>query len=76
MSATLELTKEEGLAIVALKRLAERWPSTLTISSRSGKLVVTRSSKTSGKGRAYRTTIVAYIDRIPTTDIPSEEIDG
>lgn len=75
MSATLELTKEEGLAIVALRRLAERWPSTLTISSRSGKLVVTRDGKTSGKGHVYRTVVVAYIDRIPASG-NSEEIDG
>lgn len=38
----IELTKEEKLAIEALKRVAKRWPDTLWLFSASGTLTVMR----------------------------------
>lgn len=65
-----ELTTEERRAIESLKRLARRWPRTLTLASMSGDLCVIRTGdpRFTGDGSLDRQeAIVADIRGIPNT---------
>jgi hypothetical protein len=55
------LTEDEAKAISALKRLARRWPKTLTLFSWSGSLYVMKPSPE----RTYEEAIVVNINGIP-----------
>ena len=57
----LELTGPEITAIAKLKLLAEAWPQSLKLFSRSGSLVVLKP----GEGRTIREATVAQIPGIP-----------
>lgn len=63
-----ELTAEESAAVASLKRLAKRWPKSLSIVSADGALVVMRSADRIGDDDSLnQDAVVAEIRGIPNT---------
>ena len=68
MSATdVDLAEEERKAIASLKRLAARWPRTLTLMSMSGTLVVVRSDdgRLNAEGPVRGESVIDTVHGIP-----------
>jgi hypothetical protein len=67
----LSFTTEERQAVESLRRLARRWPRTLTLASMGGSLVVVHSDDkafSDGWNPAERSVnVLAHIDGIPNT---------
>jgi hypothetical protein len=65
----IEVTEEERKAIAALKRLARRWPRSLTLLSYDGSLSVVHTADrdyiSDGDGTERQDRILADIDGIP-----------
>lgn len=65
-----DLTRDEVLALAALRRLAKRWPKTLMLASMGGSLVVVRTDDErfdSESGLERQEAVVEDISGIPNT---------
>jgi hypothetical protein len=66
MSGERELSQDEMSAILALQRLAKKWPRSLTLFSAAGSLVVLPTGLDKGPdGRLSEDDVLARIDGIP-----------
>lgn len=64
------MTDEERRAVASLKRLAKKWPKSLTLFSAAGSLIVIRTGTERGAGSGSGEVlspddVLAYIDGIP-----------